>query len=288
MANKYFDIFEFQHIIKLMDADPYTSLGLFEQYLNKYPSDYSAYLLYCSNLIILGKINEAERVYKYFERKYNEDKSISGTKKHKRIKESQVFTKIKLLSYQGKYEELYKFCVKNINVIKEGKMNDAFFYSKKMTNRLDPNKRDENSYLFSQIVRYEESDFLEHIKKHLLKEDENINKESITIFKEGFPIEKVIREIKKHIPSEKKLLLGFYDNVYYFKYDSCGRVDNKIVDYFKVVCFNGTQDFITMCPVVVNKSLPYEDLNYLVNEDSFSKVRRISQIDKFNQRFNKK
>jgi len=288
MSNKYFDIFEFQQIIKLMDMNPYTSLELYEQYLNKYPNDYSAYLLYCSNLIILGKLEEAEKIYNYFEKKYENDKSLEGTEKSKIIRQNRVFTKIKLLSYQGKYEELYQFCVNNINIVREDKMNDALFYAKKMTNRLDPNRRDENSYLFSQIVRYEEKDFLEHIKKHIQKEDEKAEKECSTIFRQDFPVEKVIQEIKKYIPSDNKLLLGFYDNVYYFKYDGCGRVDNKIVDYIKVVCFNGTKDFITMCPVTGNKTLPYEDLNYLDNEDDFSKVKRMSQIDKFNKKFNKK
>ena len=286
MSNKYFDIFEFKQIMNLMDIDPYASLSLYEQYLNKYPNDYSAYLLYCSNLIILGKLDDAERIYNYFENKYKNDKELEGTERSKKIKESQVFTKIKLLSYQEKYDELYDFCIKNINIIRECNMHDAFFYSRKMTNRLDLNKRDENSYLFSQIVRYEEKDFLNHIKKHMLNTDETIEKECNTIFKQDFPVEKVIEEIKKYIQSDKKLFLGFYDNVYYFKYDGCGRVDNNVVDYIKVVCFNGTKNFITMCPVVGSKNLPYEDLNYLVNEEP--EIKRMSQIDKFNKKFNKK
>lgn len=284
--NKYFDIFEFEQIINIMDQDPYTSLELFEQYLNKYPNDYSAYLLYCSNLIIIGKIDEAEKIYNYFEKKYKSDNSLMDTEKSKRIEESKVFTKIKLLSYQHKYEELYEFCFRNINIVMKNKFNDAFFYSKKMTNRLDVNKREENSYLFSQMVKYEESDFLDHIKKHLQNVDETISKESVAIFKQDFPIEKVIEEIKKYIPSNKKLLLGFYDDVYFFKFDSCGRVGNKIVDYIKVVCFQDTKDFITMCPVEGSKNLPYIDLNYFVNDNEFNKVKRISQIEKFNKRFN--
>ena len=157
-----------------------------------------------------------------------------------------------------------------------------------MTNRLDPNRRDENSYLFSQIVKYDETDFLDHIKKHMQGEEDITEKDCCTIFGQDFPMDKIIQEIKKYIPSDKKLLLGFYDNIYYFKYDSCGRVDNKNVDYFKVVCFNGTDNFITMHPVIINENLPYQDLNYLVNEDNFSKVKRMSQIDKFNKKFNKK
>lgn len=286
--NRYFDVFEFQQIINLMDINPYSSLVLYEQYLDKYPNDYSAYLLYCSNLIILGKLEEAEKVYNYFEKRHMNDNNLKGTEKEKRIKESMIFTKIKLLSYQEKYEELYKFCARNKNIILENKMNDAYFYSKKMTNRLDLSRRDENSYLFSQIVNYDEKEFLEHIKKHRQSEEGIAQNECSTIFSYDFPVNKVIQEIKRYIPSDKKLLLGFYDNIYYFKFDSCGRVDNKIVDYFKVVCFNGTNNFITMCPVIIDENLPYQDLNYLVNEDNFSKEKRMSQIDKFNQKFFKK
>ena len=36
-----------------------------------------------------------------------------------------------------------------------------------------------------------------------------------------------------------------------------------------------------MHPVIINENLPYQDLNYLVNEENFSKVKRMSQIDKF-------
>lgn len=286
--NKYFDIFEFQRIIDLMDTDPYSSLLLYEKYLNQYPNDYSAYLLYCSNLIILGKLDEAEKVYNYFEQKYDKDNSLNGTEKVEKIKISIVFTKIKLLSYQGKYEELYKFCIKNKDIIIENKMVDALFYSKKMTNRLDSNKVELNTYLFDQIAKYDEKHFLKHIKKHIQNVDETMEKQSNSIFSENFPIEKVIHEIKKYIPSDKKLFLGFYDNVYYFKCDGCGRVDNKLVDYIKVVCFNGTSNFITMCPVIGSKDLPCEDLNYLINEENSTKVKRMSQIDKFNKKFNKK
>ena len=97
MTYKYFNRFECQQIIDLMNLDPYTSLELFEQYLNKYPNDYSAYLLYCSNLIIIGKLDEAEKVYNFFEKKYDNDFNLKGTEKSQEIKGCMLFTKIKLL-----------------------------------------------------------------------------------------------------------------------------------------------------------------------------------------------
>ena len=287
MSDKYFNIHEFKRAIDLIDIDPFLSITLLERYLEKYPKDYSAYAYYCSNLIILGKIEEAEKIYNYLEKIYKEDDVIKKYDRTRKIEENMIFSKIKLLSYQKKYEELYELCVKNANFIINSGMNGAFFYSKKKTGRLNLENREKNSYLFRQIIKYEESEFLEHIKKHLYFDDENDNDKSKAIFEPNFPIEKVIEEIKKYIPSNKKLLLGFYDNIYFFKYDNCGRADDRIVDYFRVVCIDGTSDIITMCPVVGSKNLPYVDLNYLVKEE-VPKIKRMSQIDKFNQRFNKK
>lgn len=285
MRNKYYDAFEFERAVELMDFDPYTSLELFKQYLTKYPNDYSAQLLCCPNLIIIGRLDEAEKVYNNFEEKYMADEALRGTEKDKKIRENKVFSRIKLLSYQERYEELYNFCIENLDVIKENKMIDALFYSKKMTGRLSDDRRDENSYLFSQIVKYEETAFFDHIKKHL-QDDTPCSMKSPATFKQDFPVKEIVSEIKKYIPSSKKLLLGFYDNIYFFKYDGCGRVDNKVVDYFKVICFANTKDIITIYPVVGSKNLPYEDLNYLVNEEPFPKIKKLSQIDKFNKKFN--
>ena len=166
-------------------------------------------------------------------------------------------------------------------------LNSVWFYSKKRTGRLNKEKRDVNSYLFKQIVRFEEEDFYQHIEKHLASSIEDFDEPNKTIFEENFPLRDVVEEIKKYIPSNKRLYLGFYDNIYYFKYDECGRVDRKMVNYFKVVCLHNSQDFITMCPVVGNENLPYIDLNYMKKEEPV-KVKRISQIDRFNRRYGHK
>lgn len=287
MTDKYFNEWEFNQALDLVEIAPSLSKTMFEEYLNKYPKDYSAYLYYCSNLIILGQIEEAQKIFNYFEKIYNSDKKfqLQNKQKNEKIKETLLFTKVKLLSYQKKYEELYKLCKSNIKTIIDKEMNGVLFYAKKMTGRLNPDRRDANSYSFSQIVRYEEKDFFDHIKKHLSEYNENTIEPNSSIFEQNFPIEKVVEEIKKYVPSEKKLLWGFFDDIYFFKYDGCGRVNNKIVDYIKVVCIHDTKEFITMCPVDGSKNLPYIDLNYLVNEQELKKVKKISQIDKFNRRF---
>ncbi len=287
MNKKHFNVWEFKQALELGEKDPISARVLYEEYLKKYPDDYSAYSYYCSNLITLGELELAEKVLNYVEKEYLKNDAFNKKHKIEKFEYNLFFVRMKLLSYQERYEELYKLCVKNISRVVDKSLNSVWFYSKKRTGRLNNEKRDVNSYLFKQIVRYEEEDFYKHIEKHLSSYNEKADVPNSSIFEENFPLKEVVEEIKKYIPSDKRLFLGFYDDIYYFKYDECGRDDKKLVDYFKVVCLHNSQDFITMCPMNCNDNLPYIDLNYMKKEEPV-KVKRMSQIDRFNQRYNRK
>lgn len=287
MNRNYFNVWEFRRALSLLEKDPISSKVLFEDYLQKYPNDYSAYLFYCSNLIIIGNLELAEKVFDYVQEAYQKDEMFLKSDKLEKFKFNMFFTRIKLLSYQEKYEELYNLYLENINIDKEKRLNSVWFYSKKRTGRLNDEKRDINSYLYKQIIRYEEDEFYQHVEKHLANTNKDLDEPNSVIFEVNFPLRDVVEEIKKYIPSDKKLFWGFYDNIYFFKYDGCGRVDKRLVNYFKVVCLHDSQEFITMCPICGNENLPYIDLNYMNKEESV-KVKRISQIDKFNLRYGNK
>ena len=246
MNKNHFNVWEFKKVLEVAEKDPISARFLYEEYFKKYPKDYSGYPYYCSNLIILGELELAERILKYVEKEYKKDYSFNQKERIQKFESNMFFSKIKLLSYQGKYEELYRLCVENINRVANKSLDSVWFYSKKRTGRLNDKKRDVNSYLYSQIVRYEEDDFYKHIEKHLSSYNEGLETPNAMIFEENFPLKDVVEEVKKHIPSDKRLFLGFYDDIYYFKYDECGRVDKKITNYFKVVCLHNSQDFITM------------------------------------------
>ena len=192
--------------------------------------------------------------------------------------------KLRLLSYQEKYNELYQYCLNHLQEIKDSDLNRTFFYSKKKVGMIDFNRREKNSYIFRQIIKYEESDFLEHIKRHLADYNKDSDEPNACIFSSNFPIEDILKEIKKYIPSDKRLYPSDFDNLYTFKYDGCGKVNNKTTDYFKVICFHNTQDIITFYPATDCEELPYIDLNYL-NTNKNTKVKRLSQTEKFNQRY---
>jgi len=86
------------------------------------------------------------------------------------------------------------------------------------------------------------------------------------------------------------LFLLFYNYIiitYVFKFDNCGRVENRSTDYFKIVCFHDTYDIITAYPDESGKNYPYVDLNYLVERD-YSNVKCISARERFNARYSRK
>lgn len=286
MGNKYFDSWELQQILDITKTNPLEAKAKYEEYLEKYPTDYISYRYYIEILIILNDLDQAEKVLNYIQNKANNDKTFSNLEKKEMFNDHLSFVRLKLLTYQEKYEELYHSCLEFPNRI-ETNLNSITFYCKKKLGMLDPSIRDKNAYLFRQIIQYEESDFLRHIKKHQADSNKDLDKPNKNIFTPDFPFDEVINEIKKYIPSDKKLCTGFYENVYTFKYNNCGRVDNKMVNYFKVICFNNTQEFITMIPTTEGKYLPYTDLNYLITDTptQSSKVKRVRQIDKFNQKY---
>jgi hypothetical protein len=101
------------------------------------------------------------------------------------------------------------------------------------------------------------------------------------------PIEKLIEHAKENMRPENIINEGFAGQVYTFKYDECGRDDNKITDFFEVVVFPDTKDIITMYPTFTPNNRYYIDLNHLKEkkEDSSFGVKRLSQIEKFNKRY---
>jgi hypothetical protein len=103
-------------------------------------------------------------------------------------------------------------------------------------------------------------------------------------FKNDFPLEDVIKIVKENLREENKLCYGYIADTYVFKYDCCGRVDEKLQDYFKVSCYHDTNDILLMYPANKCEKLPYIDINYIKEEP---KIKRLSQVEKFNRRYQK-
>jgi len=287
MKKLYYNKWEFLNAINLMESDPYEAKIRLENYISKYPNDYCAYVYYAFILTNLGEFEKAENIINKTEKQAYQDVIFTNNKNNNSFFNIIISAKIKILSFTERYDELNRLCLQHKDKIKELNFNHALFYSNKKLGKLDLNKRQKNSYLFRQIVEYKESDFLEHIQKHLADYNSDIDDPNACIFSSNFPLEKILEEIKKYIPSDKRIFPGDCDNLYTFKYDSCGKVNNKNADYFTIICFHNTKDIITMYPSLNGKNLPHVDLNYLNPLNTNSNVKKLSRIERFNQKYNK-
>lgn len=289
MKKEYFNRIEFLRALSLFEGHPVDALREFEKYIENYPHDYNSYSYYISLLIMFGRADEASKLIDEVSMVASGNNAFKwGAFKYGVFKQHILYSKLKLLAYLGKYKEFYKLYINNYDSLKMNNINlehVSFYFRKKMGLHVKLKENNSEGYMYNQMYNYNEKLFLEHIKKHMVDYDKN-DECNTNVFALDFPILKIVEEIKKFIPSENGLFTGFMEDVYVFKYDSCGRDNNRLVDYFKVVCFHNTQDFITMCPVYGYEGYPYIDLNYL-KENNDEKIRRKSRIDRFNSRYSK-
>lgn len=288
---RFFNTWEFEQAYNIFHNlhNPIDAKFLFEEYLKKYPKDYLAYTYYISVLITLGEFEKAEKHLNSLKFLFNNKQLSFETDKLYALERRIIANTLRLLAYQEKFEELYQYYLINQNKInhidKDMNLNHIVFYCKFKLGKLDSTKRAHKTYLFRQIIKYDYNDFLAHIKKHLADFNQHVNISNQSIFVPDFPLEKVLDEIKKLIPSDKKLYTGFFENSYIFKYDECGKDYNKLTNYFKVVCFHNTNNIITIYPSIENNYVPFIDLNYLKENNDKPLVRRLSQTEKFNLKY---
>ena len=277
MSSDKFDNFILWNIIKNSKYDPYGTLDRLEEYIRGFPIDIVAYKCYINVLIDIGQFEEAKEILNFVELSFPD-----------KIDEKIIYSKFRLLSFTEKYEEAYEIYKKYKNKLITIEPRIEFFevvYDLYNNKELRRNGFSTNSYLYNQIIEYKKEDFIDHIKKHLADYNMNLEEPNPALFNSDFPLDDVIEELDKLIPNEKKTYFGFCNNFYVFKYDNAGRVSNKSVDYFRVVVLNNTNRFITMYPMQHGELLPYIDLNYLNKNYSNPKVKRLSRVDMFYNKY---
>ena len=287
MKDKYFNEWEQRSITRIAKENPIEGKKRFKQYLKKYPTDYLSWCQYANTLIVLGNINEAERIINKIEQEaLNTYINLNSPNKIEMFMERITVLKIKILSYSNRYVELYDLYNKNQkNISKYNLFLVPFYCSKHFGTLTESVKQYNDSYLFQQLIDYSDLEFLKHLRKHLADNTEELEEYSDALFKPGFPILDVILETRKYIPSDKKMLTGYFDNKYVFKYNECGRNGKVICDFFEIVTFDNTKNYITMYPIIKGEKLPHIDLNYMIEKKEEPKIKRMSQIDKFKQKY---
>lgn len=284
MQEIYYDRWEFLKAYDLIHINPIQSIQLFEEYIKKYPNDYSAQNYYIYLLIVLGNMDDAKKNLEILEHSiiFN-SRFCNHFDKIEFVNKGIFLNKVRLYARDGEYKELYSYFLRNNHLFDENELQVIPFYCKSKLGLLRHDKV-YSSYLYGQIANYSYSDFLKHVERHTADYNMNLDETNSSIFVPTFPIEKVLEEVRRFIPSEKGLGYGFFEDTYVFKYNECGRTRNRLTDYFKVICFHDSGNLITMCPSEDCEEFPFTDLNYLTNEDK-PKVKTLSQIEKFNRRY---
>lgn len=273
---KYYHEGNFKRILKLI-SDNYFNNALVEldKYLETYPNDVCAHAYYAELLIRMGNFEEAESILNNID---------VDTVYNKTILDYIIMLKVKLYSCIKEYQKAYELFSENIAVFKTrfGADRTDLFFRRKL-NLLTVSDLGNTGYLVSQLVNYSEENCLDHLVKHLY----NIDNDNSCQFVETFPLKEFYYQMREMLPldGENKVYNSIIDNSYVFKYEHNGKVDGKWVDYIQVVTIGGSNDIITMYPYENRERIPAIDLTPKVEE--LPKVKRMSQIDKFNQRYYK-
>lgn len=246
----------------------------FEQYkiyLENYPLDLTANVNFANLLVKLGYLEEAKNILEKL-------KSFSNSLEPYQIFINHIF--LEILCAEGKYQEAYLYLKDH----PELSITDcALFTIKKHANIKIDEKNSQEKYFFQQISNYDENKFLEHVQKHKLEFDSK----QVSFFRENFSIEEVCNQIKRMIPNDKRIIHSIEADRYFFKYDNCGYKKDKNTDYFTVVVLPNTNNLITMYPISFDEVVDFIDLNpcFKKEEQEYTRTKRRSQIEKFNQKY---
>lgn len=265
-----YDQTSIEYIIKYIRSHKWDkALELLIPYCEKYHNDYSVRLILLHTLLNLGCLTEARIVYETLINKCVVDRS----------KNSLYYANIKLLILEKRYRECLRFISENENKFRD---EDEIYYvrafCKKRLKEHTYSAEFEN-YTYQQIMAYSKERLFENIAKN--HTDYETTQSS---FREDFPIERVYQIIREKLDSTSKTYRGLYFYEAYFKCDNCGIVNNQRANYIYVSTFNDSQDIVFISPSLNEENAEYIDINeYFIPESS--KVKRLSQIEKFNLRY---
>ena len=244
-------------------------------YLEDYPKDAGAFLLLADVMMKNGDLEEAEAIL-------NDVSGLFNLNKKQSSKYNLML--IKLLCSKQEYSKALELLRDNINMFEEMDIPvtaTLFFLRKKLSLLIDGVDYHNSIYFVDQIYDYSEEDALASIK--------SIETANISYFFDYDLVDELYYRIRKMLPTENISYNSILSNTYIFKYDSIGKVGDRVVNYIKVVSVQGSNDIITMYPYENRERASYIDINpYLEDvENGIYKSKRMSRIDKFNQRYGK-
>lgn len=266
------------HINYIGKKNPYAVISEHENYLKGNPYDYVADIYYCTALAKIGRLEEAEQELHRIKEQYNRmlkeyeasigitspceyekqhDNAIAFTELPEELQvlwKNIVFVNLRILCNQNKLEEALIYFNAHPAYLSTI-ANFVMFYLRARNGEFEGRERNAG-YLFNQILEYNEKDLIKITKKRQVFHDRRGDKEEYSRFREDFPVDKVLAEVKQCLPSLDGFYTGYLDKTYVFRCDNCGTAKGRIVNFFKVSVFNGTDDIYEFEPVDGYYELP--------------------------------
>ncbi len=155
--------------------------------------------------------------------------------------------------------------------------------------RIDQILSDRYEYLRDQLLDYNEKTTLDHIKIHCI--DNFTYKKSK--FEKDVNVDYLFSVLRENLNRYERSNINSGLDVYFFHIDGIGfkSINNNICNVLKVLSIPETNDIISMFPISdeIPKVISILDIDYdkLFNREK-TKVKVMSQIDKFNKRYSRK
>ena len=287
MVNKYYDDYRLNELVKSKKFNPNAAIMNMEKYMEEYPEDYLAVSYYADVLASVKRIEDADKILKETDKNMEcNQRYLQYQDKIEKTKVNLLYCKLKVLLFQNKYAECYQLAVDNFKLLIDNNVHleTLFLYLKYKLGVLSGYEDTTDCYAFSQMLDYSEERFLDHMNRHLYTADELDGEKSGSLFNLDFPFERIFKHIKNIVPNDKVYFYGINNDAYHFKYDNCGTIDGKSTNFFRVILYHDTDQFITAYPTLEGRYYEHIDLNHLY-EPSKSKVKYISRVEKFKQKY---
>ena len=186
------------------------------------------------------------------------------------------------------YSDAYKLIDKLENKIDDPNKLKNFEIAKIIIyNKLGINKKTEKyGYIQKQLNNYSKAEAIKHLNLHKGKQEERC------YFYDNVNIIYLYDVIKENIKNIQKCNIDFALDAYYFSIGNIGfdSSTNNSCSILKVLTIPETSNIVTMYPIIGGfGEFATIDLNYdVLFSKKGEKVKTLSQIDKFNKRYNKR
>lgn len=247
------------------------------EYLNYYPEDINIRFMKAKALRYLEKFDEAIEELKI-------NLSIDRKDRHSIVELYYVYY---YLNMYNEALELLPQLYENEYMNKQSLAFSEMIMKKSLGIDMKVKEERKKQYLYGQIFDYDKNRALEHIKQHA--DDNEKQRKETSEFNSNINIDYLFECVKENLKLSKKANSEEILEVYYFGISNIGySSNNNISNYLKVVVIPNTNNIISMYPInsidTTNISpLTFDSEKLFIKKEE--KVKRISQIDKFNNRF---